>query len=59
MLLRISVCRQSCRQCIELHGESAERGRESPFCVLFMLYTLRLALSLCMRSRFFCLLTTT
>lgn len=26
-------CRQSCRQCIELHGESAERGRESPFCV--------------------------
>ena len=28
-----SACRQSCRQCIELHGESAERGWESPFCV--------------------------
>ena len=30
-------CRQSYRQCIEMHGESAERGRESPFCVQSML----------------------
>ena len=34
---RFSDCRQSYRQCIEMHGESAERGRESPFCVQSML----------------------
>ncbi len=34
---RGSDCRQSYRQCIEMHGESAERGRESPFCVQSML----------------------
>ena len=33
----LSACRQSCRRCIELHGESAERGRESPFCVQYIL----------------------
>ena len=33
----ISDRRQSYRQCIELHGESAERGRESPFGVQSML----------------------
>ena len=32
---RISARRQSCRQCIELHGESTERRRGSPFCVQF------------------------
>ena len=36
--MRLPVdCRQSYRQCIELHGESAERGRESPFGVQSML----------------------
>ena len=32
-----SDCRQSYRQRREMHGESAERGRESPFCVQSML----------------------
>ena len=30
-------CRQSYRQCIQLHGLSVERGRESPFCAQSML----------------------
>ena len=33
----LSDCRQSYRQCTEMHGESAERGRESPFGVQSML----------------------
>ena len=32
-----SDCRQSYRQCIELQGESGERGREPPFGVQSML----------------------
>ena len=30
-------CRQNYRQCIQLHGLSAERGRKSPFCAQSML----------------------
>ena len=33
VLLIIFDGRESNRLCIKLHGESAERGRESPFCV--------------------------